>query len=103
MITNTNKDMMSLNEVSKDLNRSLEQVRRYVREGKLHAHKIGLQWFVPRSDLKKFISSLQDKNIEELDIVERARAVREKIKAEYGEMDGLEILDDIREERFQEL
>ncbi len=99
----TTKDMVPLHEASMELQRSLEQVRRYVREGKLRAHKIGMQWFVARSDLEKFKLALENKNINTPNIVERARAVREKIKARYGEMDGLGFLDDARAERLQEL
>lgn len=99
----TTKDMVPLHEASRELRRSLEQVRRYVREGKLRAYKIGMLWFVPRNDLEKFKLALQNKNIDTSNIVERARAVREKIKALYLEIDGLELLDETRDERLQEL
>lgn len=92
-----NKDMLPLNEVSRELERSLEQVRRYVREGKMRAYKIGLQWFVSRSDLNRFKLALQNKKMDTSYIIERARAIREKIKAQYGEMDVLQILDESRD------
>ena len=99
----TTKDMIPLHEVSRELNRSLEQVRRYVREGKLRANKIGMQWFVTQSDLNEYKSVLQNTTVSASHIIARARAVREKIKAQYGEMDGLELLDETRNERLQEL
>jgi len=48
------EDSLTLKEVSRQLGRSLEQVRRYVREGKLPAQKLGMQWFVDRCDLEAF-------------------------------------------------
>ena len=36
-------DMLTLREVVRDLGRSLDQVGRYVREGKLPADKLGMQ------------------------------------------------------------
>ena len=45
---------LTLMQVARELGRSLEQVRRYVREEKLPARKLGMQWFVKRRDLKAF-------------------------------------------------
>ena len=47
-------DELTLMQVARELGRSLEQVRRYVREDKLAAHKVGMQWFVMRRDLAAF-------------------------------------------------
>lgn len=103
MSMTTAKDMLTLNEVSRELNRSFEQVRRYVREGRLRAYKIGLQGFVLRSDLKEFKSTLQNKKVDGSNIVERARVLRERIKAHSGEIDVLSLLDETRKERLEEL
>ena len=39
--------MLTVQETARRLNRSVEQVRRYLREGKLQGERIGQQWFVP--------------------------------------------------------
>ena len=38
--------MITVAEAARRLNRSIEQVRRYLREGKLEGQRIGNQWFV---------------------------------------------------------
>jgi excisionase family DNA binding protein len=45
------KDMVSVAEAAKRLNRSTEQVRRNLRDGKLKGQRIGNQWFVEESCL----------------------------------------------------
>jgi excisionase family DNA binding protein len=39
-------------EAARRLNRSIEQVRRYLREGKLPGRRIGLQWFIEEQALE---------------------------------------------------
>lgn len=39
--------MVTVAEAARRLGRSIEQVRRYLREGKLEGRRIGQQWFVP--------------------------------------------------------
>ena len=43
--------MITVAEAAKRMNRSIEQVRRYLREGKLKGQRIGNQWFVEESSL----------------------------------------------------
>ena len=43
--------MITVAEASRRLGRSLEQVRRYLREGKLKGQRIGGQWFVEEASL----------------------------------------------------
>ncbi len=43
--------MITVAEAAKRLGRSLEQVRRYLREGKLKGQRIGGQWFVEEASL----------------------------------------------------
>jgi excisionase family DNA binding protein len=43
--------MITVAEAAKRLGRSLEQVRRYLREGKLKGQRIGGQWFVEEDSL----------------------------------------------------
>ena len=37
---------LSVNDVAERLGRSTEQVRRYLREGKLNGRRVGKQWFI---------------------------------------------------------
>ncbi|MDP2950225.1 MAG: helix-turn-helix domain-containing protein [Chloroflexota bacterium] len=43
--------MITVAEAARRLGRSLEQVRRYLREGKLRGQRIGGQWFVEEASL----------------------------------------------------
>ena len=43
--------MITVAEAARRLGRSLEQVRRYLREGKLKGQRIGGQWFVEEASL----------------------------------------------------
>ena len=43
--------MITVAEAAKRLGRSLEQVRRYLRDGKLKGQRIGGQWFVEEASL----------------------------------------------------
>jgi hypothetical protein len=88
------KDKLTLLEVSRELGRSLEQVRRYVREGKLPAQKLGMQWFVTRCDLEAFKSNGGRATGE--DVLARATAIREKIQNRVGLIDVLELLEESR-------
>ena len=42
------KDILNLYEVVPELERSLEPVQRYIRERRLPAPKLGVQWFMER-------------------------------------------------------
>ena len=42
------------------LARSTEQVRRYLREGRLHGRRIGGQWFIEQSALDSFHDGLRE-------------------------------------------
>jgi excisionase family DNA binding protein len=44
--------MITVAEAAKRLDRSIEQVRRYLREGKLKGQRIGNQWFVDEASLE---------------------------------------------------
>jgi excisionase family DNA binding protein len=45
--------MITVAEAAKRLDRSIEQVRRYLREGKLKGQRVGNQWFVDKASLKE--------------------------------------------------
>lgn len=48
---NNTYGLLTVAEVAQRLGRSIEQVRRYLREGKLPGRRIGQQWFVEASAL----------------------------------------------------
>jgi excisionase family DNA binding protein len=47
-------DLLSVAEAARRLNRSTEQVRRYLREKQLRGHRIGGQWFIEAKALTEF-------------------------------------------------
>ena len=94
-------DKLPLKEVARQLGRSLEQVRRYVREGKLPAQKLGMQWFVERRALEAFKSA--NGVVVKEDVLARARALRERIRARVGQMDVVELLEESRRSRAFDL
>jgi excisionase family DNA binding protein len=49
--------LLSVGEAAKRLERSTEQVRRYLREGRLKGRRIGGQWFIERATLDHFAAS----------------------------------------------
>lgn len=55
-----NQALLSVTEAAQRLNRSTEQVRRYLREGRLDGRRIGGQWFIERDRLTAFVRSLQE-------------------------------------------
>jgi hypothetical protein len=53
-------DQLSVADAAQALERSTEQVRRYLREGRLKGRRIGGQWFIGATDLTVFQASLQE-------------------------------------------
>jgi excisionase family DNA binding protein len=53
----SDQTQLSVGDAARRLERSTEQVRRYLREGRLKGHRIGGQWFIDRSTLDLFTSS----------------------------------------------
>ncbi len=55
-------ERLTVDEAARLLNRHPEQVRRYLREGRLPgALKLGLMWFIPRKDVLALAACLRDK------------------------------------------
>lgn len=50
--------MLTIRDASRRLNRCAEVVRRYVREGKLPAYKLGLMWYVRPEDVEALACKL---------------------------------------------
>jgi excisionase family DNA binding protein len=77
--------MITVAEAAKRLNRSIEQVRRYLREGKLKGRRVGNQWFVDPASINQSVPEAVY-SARKL-AFERALAVRERIREQYGEID----------------
>ena len=91
--------MVTVAEAAKRLNRSIEQVRRYLREGKIKGQRIGNQWFVDENSLQK-----PERSIEPLvsrELLERMDRNREAIyRRNRGMVDVKALLDEVRENDF---
>ena len=53
-------ELLSVAEAGRRLERSTEQVRRYLREGRLRGRRIGGQWFIDRNAAEHFRRRLRD-------------------------------------------
>lgn len=67
-----NGNLLTVADAARLLGRSTEQVRRYLREGRLAGRRIGGQWFIEREALQEFSKSLR----EERSFLDRLRATR---------------------------
>lgn len=61
-------DMLSVNEVAKELNVTTRTIRNYLSEGKLKGVKVGGQWRFPKSELQKFFGESVNHSI--IDFIE---------------------------------
>ena len=52
--------LLSVGEAARELARSTEQVRRYLREGRLTGRRMGGQWFIDRAALTAFQEVLRE-------------------------------------------
>ncbi len=50
----SDRDLVSVADAARLLKRSTEQVRRYLREGRLSGRRMGGQWFIERSAISAF-------------------------------------------------
>jgi len=53
-------DLLTVPDAARLLDRSTEQVRRYLREGRLRGRRIGNQWFIDGSALPAFRAALRE-------------------------------------------
>lgn len=93
--------MITVAEAARRLNRSIEQVRRYLREGRLRGQRIGGQWFVEETA----ISAMVDPKLryeQQMELLRRIRENREGIYRETGRLfDGAGAVREVREERLR--
>lgn len=67
-------ELLSVAETAQRLQRSTEQVRRYLREKRLRGHRIGGQWFIEAKALTEFLAY----SAEERGFLGRLRAGQER-------------------------
>jgi excisionase family DNA binding protein len=51
---------VGVNEAARILGRSTEQVRRYLREGRLNGNRVGGQWFIGLTEIEAFNRALRE-------------------------------------------
>ena len=108
-------------EAARRLDRSIEQVRRYLREGRLPGRRIGLQWFIEEGALEGWAPQRRAAGVSEavatyeagpMETKEKKKAepliseelfrkideVRERIRARSGEFDVVAMVRQDREE-----
>lgn len=95
--------MVTVAEAARILGRSIEQVRRYLREGKLPGQRIGQQWFIPAAALRSWQdgASLYQRRME---LLRQVQELREQIFQRTGLFPtGAEMVRRSREERSRQL
>jgi len=96
----TLQGMITVAEAARRLNRSIEQVRRYLREGKLRGQRIGNQWFVEERTVGRATAQYE----QQMEVLERIRENREAILRESGlQPRGADIIRQVREDRMRRL
>jgi excisionase family DNA binding protein len=94
------KGMITVAEAAKRMNRSIEQVRRKLREGKLKGQRIGNQWFVDEESLRKLRAKEPLIPRELLEDIDRTR---EAIFKRTGiTFNAVALVNEVREEDFGE-
>jgi excisionase family DNA binding protein len=90
----TLEGMITVAEAARRLNRSIEQVRRYLREGKLPGQRIGNQWFVE----ERALEAPSGEPLVPPELLERIRRTREEIRRRAGhDFDVVEMIRQSRE------
>lgn len=56
------RSLLTVGQAAIALERSTEQVRRYLREGRLTGQRMGGQWFIHRQDLQQFSQSARERS-----------------------------------------
>ncbi|HLU37302.1 MAG TPA: helix-turn-helix domain-containing protein [Thermomicrobiales bacterium] len=85
------RDLISVAEAARTLSRSTEQVRRYLREGRLPGRRMGGQWFIERAAVESFCTTntAEDRFIKKLRPASRVRPLDDVIG--IGEGPGSDI------------
>ena len=114
---------VTVTEAAHRLRRSIEQVRRYLREGKLTGRRIGQQWFIEEAALASWYpgrrttetmsvrepaavyearpmkteEKIEKKRLLSDELIRRVEAVRERIRRESGEVDVVALVRESRD------
>jgi excisionase family DNA binding protein len=89
----TLEGMITVAEAARRLNRSIEQVRRYLREGKLRGQRIGNQWFVEEQAVQCWNGGWPVPE----ELIRRIERRREAIRRRLGR--DLDVLEMVRRSR----
>ena len=88
--------MFTVQKTARRLNRSVEQVRCYLREGKLQGERIGQQWFVPEETING--RQQNDRQQQRRELFEQIKQEREAIAKRLGYRFDIEkLIDEARE------
>ena len=82
-MVDSSREMLTIKEAAVELDRSVGQVRRYVRDGKLPAKKIGMQWFVAPDELATFKAGRNGLGRRMATWIESTIELREDIQASH--------------------
>ena len=77
-------ELVSVREASRESGRNMETVRRWIWSGKLPAQKLGNQLFIKRSDWEILLKDINRHRDDRFKFIERATALRERIRARRG-------------------
>ena len=105
MYTRKKDELITVRDAARVCGRNPETVRRWIWDDKLPAEKLGNQLFIRQSALDSFCRGTKKYHAEKKeDFLERAIALRNKIKARTGtEFDVETIIHEMREERINEI
>lgn len=78
------EELLSVREASKESGRNMETVRRWIWSGKLPAQKLGNQLFIRKNDWEGFRKNMHKQRDDRFEFIERATALRERIRARTG-------------------
>jgi len=90
--------MITVAEAARRLDRSIEQVRRKLREGKLRGQRVGNQWFVEEGGIVE--SETDSAFLVPRELLERIDRNREAIYQRSGMVDVKSLLEEVRENDF---
>jgi excisionase family DNA binding protein len=119
MTYDTGDRLISVREAAKLCRRNAETVRRWIWSGKLPAQKLGNQLFIKLSDLDSFyhlpgqkltakvretaVENYKTKPGDRANLIKKMRKLRQEIRARVGNLDVDETIEQMREERLNEL
>lgn len=78
------EELVTVRKAAKESKRNMETVRRWIWSGKLPAQKLGNQLFIKKSDWETFLKNTNRQKGDRSTFIERAAALRERIRARTG-------------------